>query len=197
MRRFVFFPLLALALLFTQACQTEEPPIEEAIAVEDTVTVGEGLAMGEDFSLDSASTAQMSVVQVLRAANFGILVDVLSQAGLIETLEGAGPFTVFAPTGAAFDALPEGQLDALLQPENREQLRSLLLYHVVPANLSSSALNATGRQENSVQGSALRLVAREDGAFVNNAEIIRADIPAANGMIHVISEVLMPPAGGQ
>jgi uncharacterized surface protein with fasciclin (FAS1) repeats len=120
------------------------------------------------------------------------LVTAVKAAGLVDTLKGPGPFTVFAPTNAAFAKLPPGTVDDLLKPENKEKLKSILLYHVVPGNVSSKQVMAmsTGK---SVSGKTLNIKTMGDTVMVNDAKVIKADIPATNGTIHWIDTVLMPP----
>jgi len=108
----------------------------------------------------------------------------------VETLKGDGPFTVFAPTDAAFEALPEGTVEELLKPENKEQLISILTYHVVPGKVMSSDLT-DGMKAATVQGAEIT-VDIDGGAMVDEAKVIQADIEAANGIIHVIDKVIMP-----
>ena len=113
-------------------------------------------------------------------------------AGLAGTLSGDGPFTVFAPTDAAFAALPEGTVETLLKPENKDQLVSILTYHVVPGAVKSSDLTE-GMTAATVQGGNVTFTL-DGGAKVNGANITAADIAASNGVIHVIDTVIMPPA---
>jgi uncharacterized surface protein with fasciclin (FAS1) repeats len=107
-------------------------------------------------------------------------------------LQADGPFTVFAPTDAAFAALPAGTLDDLLKPENKDKLKSILLYHVVSGKVMSSDLKGTVNAD-SLQGGKLKIVAAE-GVTVNGATVVTADVAASNGVIHVIDAVLLPPA---
>jgi uncharacterized surface protein with fasciclin (FAS1) repeats len=127
--------------------------------------------------------------------DFSTLVAALQAAGLVETLQGEGPFTVFAPTNAAFEKLPDGTLESLLEEENREQLTSILTYHVVGAK--AMAGDVVGMDEaGTVQGSAVQIMV-EDGTVMlqgdNTATVTATDIEASNGVIHVIDTVLMPP----
>jgi len=127
--------------------------------------------------------------------DFSTLVAALQAAGLVETLQGEGPFTVFAPTNAAFEKLPDGTLESLLEEENREQLTSILTYHVVGAK--AMAEDVVGMDEaGTVQGSAVQIMV-EDGTVMlqgdNTATVTTTDIEASNGVIHVIDTVLMPP----
>lgn len=127
------------------------------------------------------------------AGQFTTLVAALSAANLVDTLKGPGPFTVFAPTDAAFAALPAGTLDTLLRPENRDQLVSILTYHVVPGTVPSDQLLDQRRDLATVQGQFLHVDGEEDNIVrVNMATVTRADIIAANGIIHVIDKVLLP-----
>lgn len=136
--------------------------------------------------------AQSDIVDTaIEAGNFETLVAAVEAADLVETLRGEGPFTVFAPTDDAFAALPEGTLDELLDPENRDQLVSILTYHVVPGAVMSGDLE-DGMTAETVQGSEVTFNLG-DAAMVNEATIVTADIEASNGVIHVIDTVIMPP----
>ncbi|WP_306111973.1 MULTISPECIES: fasciclin domain-containing protein [Roseovarius] len=124
------------------------------------------------------------------AGDFSTLLAAAEAAGLVETLKGDGPFTVFAPTDDAFAALPEGTVDTLLMPENRDQLTSILTYHVVPGKVMSGDLS-DGMTAETVQGSEVT-IGTEGGVTVNDANVVTADIEASNGVIHVIDGVIMP-----
>ena len=121
---------------------------------------------------------------------FSTLVAAVTAAGLVGTLQGAGPFTVFAPNDAAFAALPAGLLDKLLLPENLAVLTSILTYHVVSGKIMSTDVMAGDAP--SVEGSTIAL-GTTDGVQVNDATVIAADVEASNGVIHVIDKVLVPP----
>jgi uncharacterized surface protein with fasciclin (FAS1) repeats len=121
---------------------------------------------------------------------FSTLVAAVQAAGLVETLQGEGPFTVFAPTNDAFAKLPEGTVEDLLKPENKEKLTSILTYHVVPGKVMSSDLSGTMNVA-TVEGSEVSIDAT-DGVKVDNATVVKADIEASNGVIHVIDTVIMP-----
>ncbi len=124
------------------------------------------------------------------AGSFTTLIAAVEAAGLVDTLKGEGPFTVFAPTDEAFAALPEGTVENLLKAENRDQLVSILTYHVVPGAVASSDLTE-GMTAATVQGSDVTFTL-EGGAKVNDATIAQADIKTDNGIIHVIDAVIMP-----
>jgi uncharacterized surface protein with fasciclin (FAS1) repeats len=123
---------------------------------------------------------------------FSTLVAALKAADLVSTLQGDGPFTVFAPTNDAFDALPDGTLDDLLKPENVEKLKAILLYHVVGSQVESSDLS-DGAMLDTVEGSSVTAHIDDDGVKINDANVIKADVEASNGVIHVIDAVLLPP----
>ena len=126
----------------------------------------------------------------MEAGNFNTLVAAVKAAGLVDTLKGEGPFTVFAPTDAAFEALPEGTVENLLKPENKDQLVGILTYHVVPGKVMSSDLSE-GMKAGTVQGQEVT-VTLEGGPKINGADISAPDVEASNGVIHVIDEVILP-----
>ena len=123
--------------------------------------------------------------------NFSTLVTALQTAGLVETLQGDGPFTVFAPTNEAFAALPEGTLESLLMEENRDQLIQILTYHVVPGKVMSGDLS-DGMMAETVEGSSVEISISNNGVSVDGASVVTADIEATNGVIHVIDSVIIP-----
>ncbi|WP_343116509.1 fasciclin domain-containing protein [Ostreiculturibacter nitratireducens] len=125
------------------------------------------------------------------AGSFTTLVAAVEAAGLVDTLKGEGPFTVFAPTDDAFAALPEGTVEDLLKPENKDQLTAILTYHVVPGKVMSTDLT-NGMAAATVEGAEVTIMT-EGGVMVNDANVTTADIEASNGVIHVIDKVIMPP----
>lgn len=124
------------------------------------------------------------------AGSFSTLVAAVQAAGLVDTLKGDGPFTVFAPTDEAFAALPEGTVEMLLLPENKDQLVAVLTYHVVPGKVMSSDLT-NNMMAPTAQGGDVTIMT-EGGVKVNDASVVSADIDASNGVIHVIDTVLLP-----
>jgi uncharacterized surface protein with fasciclin (FAS1) repeats len=136
---------------------------------------------------------QASTIVDIAAANpdFSTLVTAVKAAGLVETLSGNQPFTVFAPTNKAFAALPKGTLEKLLKPENRDLLRKVLTYHVVSGDLMAKNLRS-GRVA-TVEGSPVAIRVRHSSIQVNNANVVKADVDAKNGVIHIIDQVLLPP----
>lgn len=155
------------------------------------VEAGNGIIHGIDSVL--TPTSVMSNIVDIAVANdaFSTLVAAVTAAGLGEALSGAGPLTVFAPTNEAFDALPEGTLDSLLEPENIDQLTDILKYHVVAANAHSSGLS-TGPVE-TLNGAPVDVTVADTGVMVGDANVIKSDVIASNGIIHVIDAVILPP----
>ena len=125
------------------------------------------------------------------AGSFKTLVAAAQAAGLVETLKGAGPFTVFAPTDEAFAKLPAGTVENLLKPENKKSLVTILTYHVVPGKVMSKDIAGKKLKPKSVEGSQISIDATS-GVKVDSAKVLKADIEASNGVIHVIDSVIMP-----
>jgi len=125
------------------------------------------------------------------AGKFQTLVTAVKAAGLVDTLKGDGPFTVFAPTDEAFAKLPAGTLEGLLKPENKEKLVAVLTYHVVPGKIMSGDIAGKTAMVETVQGSKLSVDATK-GVKVDSAKVVSADIQASNGVIHVIDQVVLP-----
>ncbi len=142
---------------------------------------------------DKAAAKADIVDTAVAAGSFGTLVAAVQAAGLEETLRGEGPFTVFAPTDAAFAALPAGTVDNLLKPENKEQLTSILTYHVVAGKTKSADLAGKKVAVATVNGAEVDIDGT-NGVKVNGATVTQADIYTSNGVIHVIDTVIMPPA---
>ncbi len=132
------------------------------------------------------------VATAVAAGQFNTLAAALDAAGLVETLKGKGPFTVFAPTDAAFAKLPAGTVESLLKPENKDKLVAILTYHVVPGTVMSADIAGKVTQAKTVQGSMLTIDATK-GVMVNEASVSQADVIASNGVIHVIDTVVLPP----
>lgn len=137
-------------------------------------------------------TGEPNIVEIAASNDdFSTLVAAVQAAGLVDTLSGPGPFTVFAPTNAAFAALPAGTVDSLLLPENRDQLVAVLTYHVVPGAVTSDQLVGQRLNVTTVQGGTVH-VDGTHGVRVNQATVTTPDIIASNGVIHVIDSVLLP-----
>ena len=149
--------------------------------------------MEEDAMEEEAAEAGTIVDVAVEAGSFNTLVAAVTAADLAETLSGEGPFTVFAPTDEAFAALPDGLVDALLLPENKDALTAVLTDPVLGAEVPSSDV-APGDVE-TVQGESITIAVGDDGSvMVNEANVIAVDVEASNGVIHVIDSVLVPPS---
>lgn len=141
-----------------------------------------------------AAGKKADIVQTaVEAGNFKTLVAAVKAAGLVETLQGPGPFTVFAPTDQAFAKLPAGTVENLLKPENKSKLVAVLTYHLVPGKVMSKDVAGKKTSAKSVEGSEINVDATK-GVKVDDAKVIKADIEASNGVIHVIDKVIMPPS---
>ncbi|TIO07255.1 fasciclin domain-containing protein [Mesorhizobium sp.] len=143
----------------------------------------------------SAFAAEKDIVNTaVEAGQFKTLAAALEAAGLVSTLKGDGPFTVFAPTDEAFAKLPAGTVENLLKPENKQQLTEILTYHVVPGKVM--AADVAGLDEaKSVNGKMIDIEVEGSSVRVNDAAVTDADVAASNGVIHVIDKVIMPPEG--
>ena len=140
----------------------------------------------------SANNTADIVDTAVGAGQFKTLAAALEAAGLIEALKGQGPFTVFAPTDEAFARLPAGTVEELLKPENKEKLKAVLLYHVVPGKVvAADVVKLNGKEAKTLQGGKLK-VRTAGGVTVDNARVVKTDVMATNGVIHVIDTVLMP-----
>ncbi len=142
------------------------------------------------ISMTAAAHAANIVETAKSAGSFNTLLAAATAAGLVDTLSGDGPLTVFAPTDDAFAALPEGTVEDLLKPENKAKLAAVLTYHVVAGKVMSGDLS-DGMMAKTVQGEELK-IDLSDGAMVNGAKVVQADIETDNGVIHVIDKVLIP-----
>lgn len=144
------------------------------------------------FATTGAQAQMKDIVDTASGAgNFNTLVTAVKAAGLVETLKGTGPFTVFAPTDAAFAKLPKGTVEDLLKPENKAKLVSILTYHVLPSKVMSSAIAGKKMNVKTVQGSEVAIDAT-NGVKVDGATVVTPDIDTSNGVIHVIDTVIMP-----
>lgn len=154
----------------------------------------DGDTTGAAEQTEEAPAATGNIVEVAQeTADLSTLVEAVVAAELVETLEEPGPFTVFAPTNEAFEALG-GTLETLLEPENKAELAEILTYHVVPGELTSSELS-DGQMLETVQGDSLEVGVSDGSVTVNGASVVAADVEASNGVVHVIDEVLLPPEG--
>lgn len=139
----------------------------------------------------SHSKSKADIVETaIAAGNFKTLAAALEAADLVDTLKGEGPFTVFAPTDKAFAALPEGTLEDLLKPENKDKLIGILTYHVLPAEVMSK--DVTSGSVETVNGKSAVVKVSDNGVTIDGANVVKADIKTSNGVIHVIDRVILP-----
>jgi uncharacterized surface protein with fasciclin (FAS1) repeats len=150
------------------------------------------LALGVSTANAGNYGMKKDIVDVaVSAGNFNTLAAALKAADLVTTLKGKGPFTVFAPTDAAFAKLPAGTLESLLKPENKAKLQAILTYHVLPGKVAAGDIAGKKLSVKMVQGTNANIDAT-DGVMIDNAKVIKADIEASNGVIHVIDTVILP-----
>lgn len=145
---------------------------------------------------ESSNESQDIVALAVATPDLSTLVTAVQAADLVETLQSEGPFTVFAPTNEAFAALPDGTLDTLLQPENKDQLAAILTYHVVAGEVMSSDLS-DGQVVETVQGNSLTVSIRDGNVYLvdatgGEAQVVTPDVKASNGVVHVINSVVLP-----
>jgi uncharacterized surface protein with fasciclin (FAS1) repeats len=163
-----------------------------------------GAAVALPLALSAGMAKAADIVDTaVSAGSFNTLVAAVQAAGLVETLKGEGPFTVFAPTDEAFAALPEGTVENLLKPENKEQLVAILTYHVVPGKVTASEVMGKQVMPRTVEGQSLYINglpadavlvgSKETSDSSELASVVSADVMADNGVIHVIDKVLLPP----
>ncbi|MGF1566516.1 MAG: fasciclin domain-containing protein [Nodosilinea sp.] len=166
---------------------------QDPAAVEDPTATG--APVGEDPMAEDPTATEAGTVVDVAAENsdFSTFVEVVEAAGLTETLTSTGPVTVFAPTNAAFEALPEGTLDELLLPENQATLQQILVYHVLQQEVPSA--QATAGEVQTAAGAPLEIMVDEATGeiMVNNARVVEPDIQASNGLIHGVDQVILPP----
>ena len=166
-------------------------PVGVACQDQNTTTTPAPTAEANPSTTESTASSQTIVETAIANGSFNTLVAAIKAADLVDTLNAAGPYTVFAPTDEAFAALPAGVLDKLLLPKNKATLTKILTYHVVAGNVPASAVQ-TGPVP-SVEGANLNLTADAGNVTVNDAKVVQADVAASNGVIHVIDGVLLPP----
>ena len=207
MKKLFAVPTFLAASLFVAACAPVAPAAPAAPAAEATAAPAAEAtveataeaaaeatateAMAEEAAAEPSAPTADIVDTAVGAGTFGTLVAAVQAAGLVDTLKGEGPFTVFAPTDEAFAALPAGTLEQLLA-DPQGQLSQILLYHVVPGKVMAAAVE-DGMEAATVQGSPVKFMVADGKVMINEATVITADVEATNGVIHVIDKVLLPP----
>lgn len=195
MKRMIIASAVVCAMVLT-ACnnQTDETKSTETTVTADTTMTTPMVAETETGVMVGGANmvASKNIVEnAMNSADHTTLVAAVKQAGLVETLSGAGPFTVFAPTNEAFDALPAGTVDGLLKPENMKKLQTILTYHVVPGMIKAADLK-DGQKLKTVQGEDLMVSIKDGVVMINGATVTIADAVSSNGVTHIINKVLMP-----
>ncbi len=193
MKRFFCTTLTAATVLGVSHAALAQCGAMETADRADALAPDHSLALSAMSEQRSDRNAGMNIVETAVAAGqFNTLATALQAAGLVSALEGEGPFTVFAPTDEAFDALPEGTVEELLKPENRDTLRLILTYHVVAAKAKASDVLGMNAAD-TLSGQRVSIAVRDGTVRLNDrARVVRTDIEATNGVIHVIDSVIMP-----
>lgn len=148
------------------------------------------------FSVNAEDEPKDIVDTAVGAKKFTTLVAAVKAAGLVETLKGKGPFTVFAPLDSAFAKLPEGTVATLVKPESKKTLTGILTYHVVAGKVMAADAIKVAKGDGkakTVQGSEIKITLKDGSVYVNGAKVVTADIKCSNGVIHIIDTVIMPP----
>lgn len=162
-----------------------------SVLLNGAIALGIVAVVASSVTFASEKETKMDIVDTaVKAGSFKTLAAALKAAGLVDTLKGKGPFTVFAPTDEAFAKLPPGTVETLLKPENKNKLVSILTYHVVAGDVKAADAMKL-KSAKTVQGQAVTIDAT-DGVKINNAKVVKADIDCGNGVIHVIDAVLLP-----
>jgi len=143
------------------------------------------------YVLAEAEKPKTIVETAVGIEDFSTLVAAVKAGGLVETLSGKGPFTVFAPTNEAFEKLPKGTVEDLLKPENKEKLVAILKYHVVPGNVMAADVVKV-KDAKTAQGGKVKVTVKDEEVMINDAKVVKADVACSNGVIHVIDSVLLP-----
>src|SRR5215216_1396113 len=178
-------PVVATILFCVYACTATTNEAQKS-AVEESTAAGQSAVQDNESAKDVVKVAASS-------KDHTTLVAAVKQAELVDALSNAGPFTVFAPTNAAFEKLPKGTVDDLMKPENKEKLQDILQYHVFVGTLKTDLMQ-DGQVLNEVNGGNITINKKDGKVWINNSAAIVASIPASNGIIHVIDAVLLPPA---
>jgi transforming growth factor-beta-induced protein len=203
MKRLTILPLITLAALVLGACAPAATPAAPTMAPKATETsVPTAMPIPTETSIPTAmpmptETSQPKDIVDTAVADgrFTTLVAAVKAAGLVDTLKGKGPFTVFAPTDEAFAKLPAGTVENLLKPENLETLKNTLLYHVVPGKvMAADVVKLDGKTvDTALDGKSIKISVKDDKVYLNDkVQVVITDIETSNGVIHVIDTVLLP-----
>lgn len=160
-----------------------------SLAFADTATTAPKSTKSSATPKDKSTIVEVAVAN----GSFKTLVAAVKAAGLVDTLSGKGPFTVFAPTDAAFAKLPQGTVEFLLKPENKAALVKVLTYHVVPSAVYAKDIQSGSVLVKTVDGGSIKVTKTNKAVVIDNSKVVKADVKASNGVIHVIDTVLLPP----
>lgn len=186
MKKVFNFTLLAAVLILSSCNNNNTTPVVQSESTEASPAAGQSAVQDNESAKDVVKVAASS-------KDHTTLVAAVKQAQLVDALSNAGPFTVFAPTNAAFEKLPKGTVEDLMKPENKEKLQDILQYHVYVGSLNTDLMQ-DGQTLNEVNGGNITISKKDGKVMINNSATIIASIPASNGIIHVIDAVLLPPA---
>lgn len=192
-KQFLSLAMGVAIIAMSAACNsnTSDSSMGDTTAVDtmmtDTTMTEAGVEVGGAMMVPSKNIVENAV----GSSDHTTLVAAVKQAGLVETLSGTGPFTVFAPTNAAFDAIPKATLDGLMKPEMKADLTKILTYHVVAGAVKAADLK-DGQELTTVQGGKLKVSIKDGVVMINNAKVTIADVVSSNGVTHVVDAVLMP-----
>ena len=192
-KQFLSLAMGVAIIAMSAACNsnTSDSSMGDTTAVDtmmtDTTMTESGVEVGGAMMVPSKNIVENAV----GSSDHTTLVAAVKQAGLVETLSGTGPFTVFAPTNAAFDAIPKATLDGLMKPEMKADLTKILTYHVVAGAVKAADLK-DGQELTTVQGGKLKVSIKDGVVMINNAKVTIADVVSSNGVTHVVDAVLMP-----
>lgn len=192
----MIFATAVVCTIMLMACNNQK---EESMSTETTVSTDTSMTTPMMETQEAGvmvgganMVASKNIVEnAMNSADHTTLVAAVKHAGLVETLSGTGPFTVFAPTNEAFDALPKGTVESLLKPENMKKLQGILTYHVVPGMIKAADLK-DGQKLKTVQGEDLTVSIKDGKVMINGANVTIADAVSNNGVTHIIDKVLMP-----
>jgi len=195
MKKLMAFALVAAlgsAVVAGDKCGTVRRTHGGVVKTQCGATVGSGRAIHTSLPAHAVEKADI-VDTAVKAGSFKTLVAAVKAAGLVETLKGKGPFTVFAPTDEAFAKLPKGTVEELLKPENKDKLVAVLTYHVVAGNVMAADVVKL-KSAKTVQGQEVTIAVANGGVSIDNAKVLKTDIACSNGVIHVIDSVILPKA---
>ena len=184
--------VVALAVMTFTACTDESDTEVESDNMEQTESYESGDNMENDNMQNDSMAGDETIVSVASGnKNLSTLVKAVKSTGSVQMLSSEGPFTVFAPTNEAFNALPQGTLDNLMMAENEDKLRNILAYHVVEGTMMAADLK-DGQTLTTAQGADLQVTKQNGNVMINGATVAKADVQASNGVVHVVDTVLMP-----